>query len=243
MEKTEHSGRAKRAHGENSAVTGRGWILKEGYPFIAPPLIIGLLGCLVGWFVIGGIGLVVAVAVALFFRNPSRRPSPSKGAALAPADGRVLEVTQVDGDQEVAPKGWKISIFMSVFNVHVNRVPVHGKVVETRHEPGAFRPAYREETSVGNERNLVRLRMETGQEVVCVQVAGILARRIVCWVREGASLAMGEPFGMIRFGSRVDSYFPPEFEPDVRVNQRVWGGQTVLGYFRDREDDKEIEAS
>lgn len=219
----------------------RGWILREGYPFIAAPLIVGLLGYGVGWPILGGFGLLVAAGVALFFRNPPRKPFRLNGVALAPADGRIVEVVQLDGSQGGGPPGWKISIFMSVFNVHVNRAPVYGKVVETRREPGAYRPAYRGETSRGNTRNLVRLRMEDGREVTCVQVAGVLARRIVCWVREGASLAMGEPFGLIRFGSRVDCYLPPDFDIDVRVGQRVWGGETVLSYSLTQQKVKEIE--
>jgi phosphatidylserine decarboxylase len=125
---------------------------------------------------------------------------------------------------------------MSVFNVHVNRSPVQGEVVAIRHESGAFRPAYRGETSSSNERHILSIRTKEGRLVTCVQVAGVLARRIVCWIREGASVGLGEPFGMIRFGSRVDCYFPPDFDPDVRLGQRVRGGETILGYFNEHAD-------
>jgi phosphatidylserine decarboxylase len=215
-----------------SQLNSRKWVLKEGYPFIAPPLLIGVLGFGIGWGLVGMIGLLVAFAVALFFRNPRRRSVSRKGVAVAPADGRVVEASHVHGDQGSGPLT-KVSIFMSVFNVHVNRSPVKGEVVELRHDPGSFRPAYRHETSVQNERNLVRIRMDDGREVDCVQVAGVLARRIVCWVRRGTNLTMGAPFGMIRFGSRVDCYFPAGFDVDVRIGQRVWGGETILGYFGD----------
>jgi phosphatidylserine decarboxylase len=143
----------------------------------------------------------------------------------------VVEISQVERFDGQAGPLTKVSVFMSVLNVHVNRSPVPGGVVGVNHHPGEFRPANGNQTSVRNERNVVRIRMEDGREVTCVQVAGILARRIVCWVQEGAALLHGTPFGMIRFGSRVDTYFPPGFEPDVTVGQRVWGGETVLGYF------------
>ena len=209
----------------------RGWILREGYPFIAPPLLIALVGYVMAWPRLGMLALAAGVGVAIFFRNPARRPLRLPGLALAPADGRVVEIAQLESLEGAIGPVAKVSIFMSVFNVHVNRSPVAGEVVEVRHEPGAFRPAYRDETSRQNERNLVRIRMGDGHGVICVQVAGVLARRIVCWVQEGARLAMGAPLGMIRFGSRVDCYFPPGFDVDVRVGQRVWGGETVIGYF------------
>ncbi len=217
--------------GTRDKAPARGLILKEGYPFVGPFLVIAVVGYIVAWPGLGMLALAAAVGVALFFRNPARRPLRLPGLALAPADGRVVEIAQLESMEGATGPVTKVSIFMSVFNVHVNRSPVAGEVVEVRHEPGAFRPAYRDETSRQNERNLVRIRMGDGHEVICVQVAGVLARRIVCWVWEGARLAVGAPLGMIRFGSRVDCYFPAGFDVDVRVGQRVWGGETVLGYF------------
>jgi phosphatidylserine decarboxylase len=212
-------------------LNGRGWILKEGYPFVAPGLVLAVIGFALGWPILGGFGLILAAAVALFFRNPSRRPLQVPGAATAPADGRIVEIKPPAEPREDEHSGWKVSIFMSVLNVHVNRSPVDGDVVEIVHRPGRFRPAYLEETSGENERNVLRLRMADGRQVTCVQVAGVLARRIVCWTREQAHLVMGEPFGMIRFGSRVDCFLPEDFNPQVRPGQRVRAGVTVLGYF------------
>ncbi len=211
----------------------RGWILKEGYPFIGPFLALSMGSHLLGWTWLGWLFLLVSAAVAMFFRNPSRRPLRLPGIALAPADGRVVEVAQEPGQGVGGVPATRVSIFMSVFNVHVNRSPVTGEVVEVRHEPGKFRPAQQRGASSANERNVLRIRMEDGKVVTCVQVAGILARRIVCWVAPGSPLFMGEPFGMIRFGSRVDCYFPQGFEVEVRSGQRVWGGDTVLGRFPD----------
>jgi phosphatidylserine decarboxylase len=210
----------------------RGPILKEGCPFLLPPTLVALLGFVVGWPLLGWVGVFAAVAVAAFFRNPARRPPKFHGLALAPADGRIQTVARVEDPHGSGQTTWKVSIFMSVLNVHVNRSPVYGRVTEVRHIPGAFLRADHDETSWRNERNLVRIQMNDGHEMSCVQVAGVLARRIVCWIQEGKGLSMGEPFGMIRFGSRVDCYFPLAFDPDVRVGQRVWAGETTLGYFK-----------
>lgn len=216
----------------------RGMILKEGYPFIVPPLAIGGLGILLGWATVAWIGFLGALGMAMFFRNPTRRPLRDRGLVLSPADGKVVEISRME-DFQGAPGPWtKISVFMSVLNVHVNRSPVSGRVVEIRHEPGGFHPAHRSETSERNERNIIRFLMRDHREVICVQVAGVIARRIVCWVREGMDLPQGFPIGMIRFGSRVDTYLPEGFDPDVRVGQRVWGGETVLGYWIGQRENK-----
>jgi phosphatidylserine decarboxylase len=221
---------------ERSGIPARGKILREGYPFILPPLALGIAGFGVGWSLLGWAGIVVAFSVAMFFRNPTRRPLRDPRVVLSPADGRVVQVAEVE--DPLGEKGhWtKVSIFMSVFNVHVNRSPVAGRVVEVRHEKGTFRPADKNEASNLNERNILRMETKDGRRVLCVQVAGILARRIVCWVKEGMVLPHGLPIGMIRFGSRVDTYLPPGFDPDVRIGQRVWGGETILGYWVDKRE-------
>lgn len=217
--------------GEGSVDSAKGRILKEAYPFVAPCLGVGVVGMAVGWPLLGWVGLFSALGISLFFRNPARRPLRDPRIALSPADGRVVEISTV-GELEGRPGPFtKVSVFMSVLNVHVNRAPVTGKVVEISHRPGRFDPAYRQDASQANERNLVRILMDGGREVICVQVAGVLARRIVCWTEEGKLLLQGAPFGLIRFGSRVDTYLPAGFEPDVRIGQRVWGGETILGYF------------
>jgi phosphatidylserine decarboxylase len=225
-------GSGKGVAASTSGVAG-GMILREGLPFVAPFLAIGVVGLAVGWCVLGWAGLLCGLAVALFFRNPVRRPLRDPRVALSPADGRIVEISRVQEVEGRPGPFTKVSVFMSVLNVHVNRAPVSGMVVEVNHRPGRFDAAYRQETSSGNERNLVRIQMDGGREVICVQVAGVLARRIVCWAGEGSRVLQGTPFGLIRFGSRVDTYLPDGFDPDVRMGQRVWGGETVLGYFVD----------
>jgi phosphatidylserine decarboxylase len=217
--------------GEINLNSARGKILKEAYPFVVPCMGVGVVGMAVGWPLVGWVGLLSALGISLFFRNPLRRPLRDPRIALSPADGRVVEISELEELEGRPGPFTKVSVFMSVLNVHINRAPVTGKVVEVSHRPGKFDPAYRQDASQANERNLVRIRMDGGREVICVQVAGVLARRIVCWTAEGKVLLQGAPFGLIRFGSRVDTYLPPGFEPDVRVGQRVWGGETILGYF------------
>lgn len=217
--------------GEVTVKPARGKILREAYPFVMPFLGVGLVGMAVGWPLVAWGGLLFALSIGLFFRNPLRRPLRDPRIVLSPADGRVVEISTIQELEGRPGPFTKVSVFMSVLNVHVNRAPVTGKVVEVSHRPGRFDPAYRQHASHANERNLVRIQMKDGREVMCVQVAGVLARRIVCWTAVGNVLLQGAPFGLIRFGSRVDTYLPVGFEPDVRIGQRVWGGETSLGYL------------
>lgn len=220
-----------------------GKILKEAYPFVVPFLGAGAVGMAVGWPFLAWTGVLCALGISLFFRNPLRRPLRDPRIALSPADGRVVEISTV-AELEGRPGPFtKVSVFMSVFNVHVNRSPVRGEVVEVSHRPGRFDPAYRKNASGANERNFVSIRMGGGKEVICVQIAGVLARRIVCWTAQGSYLLQGAPFGLIRFGSRVDTYLPEGFEPDVRIGQKVWGGETILGYFQEPRREKKGEES
>lgn len=167
--------------------------------------------------------------LAWFFRNPSRRVPDGPRLVVAPADGRVVAVAstpQGEGRSEV-----RVSIFMSVLNAHVNRVPAAGRVLEVRHRPGRFLAAYRAQASRENEQNAVLFETPEGRRIRCVQVAGVLARRILCWVREGDELARGSRFGMICFGSRVDTYLPAGIELRVREGDRVKAGESILGIF------------
>lgn len=178
-------------------------------------------------------GLFIALFAVLlhFFRDPKRTPPAGEGVFLAPADGQVVEVRQVHGLGSIGDEMLKIGIFMSLSDVHVNRAPVQGQVQSVEHVPGQFLQAFRPEASEVNEYNLVGL--ETGYGRVLVkQIAGILARRVVCWVRPGQRLEAGERLGVIKFGSRVELYLPLGAEPLVRVGEQVHAGITVVARWK-----------
>ncbi|MBI2461323.1 MAG: phosphatidylserine decarboxylase [Candidatus Rokubacteria bacterium] len=202
-------------------------IAAAGWPFILVPLALALGAWGAGWPKTGlALGLLAGF-MAFFFRDPERHPPGVPGAVLAPADGRVTEVREPVEDPFVG-RGRQISIFLSPLDVHVNRSPIAALVADVQYRPGAFRPAYRAEASELNERNTIALQ---GQEerVVVRQIAGVLARRIVCRLRPGDKVAAGERIGLIRFGSRVDLVVPWSVTPSVRVGDRVRAGETVVG--------------
>ncbi len=207
---------------------GEEWpIVRAGLPFLLPVVVPAIVAALMGWLPVA-VGLGGAAGfLAWFFRNPSRWVPDGPGFIVAPADGRVVEAGTPAGEA-----GLRVSIFMSVFDPHVNRAPVSGRVLEIRHRPGRFLPAYRAQATRENEQNAILFEQPDGQRVRCIQVAGILARRILCWVREGDDVSRGRRFGMICFGSRVDTYLPPGIELLVRLGDRVKAGESVLGILR-----------
>jgi phosphatidylserine decarboxylase len=160
-----------------------------------------------------------------FFRNPRRQILRGKGLILSPADGRIVGITK-------EKESTKVSIFMSVFNCHVNRAPAAGTITEIRYKPGQFLPASKREASHRNEQNALQLQGAAGLTMRFVQVAGILARRIVCYVRKGDAVRQGEIFGSILFGSRVDVYLPPGVAVRIRQGECVRGGKSVLGVMQ-----------
>ncbi len=176
-------------------------------------------------------GLLAAGACAGFFRHPPRVPPSRAGAIVAPADGVICVIDTAAPPAELsmgdAPLP-RVSIFLSVFDAHVQRAPVSGEVVAVQHRPGRFGSADLPAASNDNERNSVRIRTANGAEVVAVQVAGLVARRIVCDAHVGDKLAIGDTYGLIRFGSRLDTYLPPGTEPVVIVGQRTIAGETIL---------------
>jgi len=169
-----------------------------------------------------------------FFRDPERTPPRGKGLILAPADGRVMAVEHVQEARFLGGEALKISIFMSLFDVHVNRAPAEGQVALVEHVPGQFLPAYRPEASEANEHNLLGLQGLYGR-ILVRQVAGIMARRIVCWAHPGQELQAGERLGLIKFGSRVDLYLPPGAKPDVLVGDRTHAGVTRVARWKGEE--------
>ncbi len=179
-------------------------------------------------------GLLGALALAnlAFFRNPRRTAPPGDGLVLAPADGRVVEVAEVEDPEGFVGPSLRVAIFLSIFNVHVNRAPVSGKVRAVRRAGTDFRAAFRSDASQRNVR--LRLDLETpgGARVGLVQITGLIARRIVCYAAEGDQLERGAPYGLICYGSRVEVYLPPAADVRVRVGDRVRGGSSVLAEVR-----------
>src|SRR5882672_10324584 len=201
-------------------------LAREGWPFVAVPAAVAAVLALVGRRRLALPFAAAAAASAGFFRDPERLAPTTPGAVLAPADGRVMGVEDAV-DPFVGP-AVRVSIFLSPLDVHVNRAPIAGLVVDTAYTPGRFLAAYDPDAGELNERCALRLQGDNAR-VTVVQIAGVVARRIVCRVGAGDKLAAGERFGMIRFGSRTDCYMPRGTDVRVRTGDRVTGGMTVLG--------------
>lgn len=204
-------------------------IAKEGYPFILTATLLALLALALGWEWAGLVFVLAAFAFLGFFRDPERVPPRGEGLILSPADGRVLGIKRVEKELLFEGTETRVSIFMSPLDVHVNRAPVQGMVEEIRYQKGSFFAAYREEASENNEKNALRIVDGKGRKFAVVQIAGALARRIVCYVKKGDSLELGQRFGLIMFGSRVDLFLPQGSRVDVAQGQRVRAGETVIG--------------
>jgi len=204
-------------------------IHSEGYKFLAIAIIATFFLYLFSTF-LGLIGLVLSIWVYYFFRDPERISINDENYLTSPADGEVLMVHEVDGPKELGledKKFTKISIFMNVFDCHVNRTPCEGKISEILYKPGKFLNASLDKASEDNERNYYKITNNHGEEVIVVQIAGLIARRIVCESSKDQELQQGERIGMIRFGSRADVYFE-NYETLVKVGQKTIAGETLL---------------
>ena len=201
-----------------------------GRPFLLGAALAMLLGLFIGTWLFW-LGLLFLLFCLYFFRDPERVPPGRPGAVLAPADGRVVSVMPAVPPSELglgpAPR-WRVAIFLSVLDVHVNRVPADGTITRIAYRHGAFVNASMDKASEGNERNALALRLADGREMAIVQIAGLIARRIVCQVREGDQVRAGARFGIIRFGSRTDLYLPEGVKPLVAEGQLMIGGETVI---------------
>ena len=202
-------------------------IAREGWPFIAIVAVIAVALSLFGYWIFAAIAWLVLVFVVQFFRDPGRTSPDGDKVVLAPADGRVVVVDR-GRDPYLDREALKISVFMNVFNVHSNRSPVDGKVVNRWYHPGSFVNAALDKASLENERNALHIRTPSGNDVTCVQIAGLIARRILCYVEPGAELTRGQRYGFIRFGSRVDVYLDPAAKPRVAVGDVASAAITVL---------------
>lgn len=203
-------------------------LAREGYPLIGVAAGVTAALWLVGWTIPAAIGVVLTLFVVSFFRDPERLVPAAPGLILAPADGRVIKVAEVQDERFLHGPATLISIFMSPLNVHVNRAPTSGRVVETRYHHGKYFRAFADKASLDNEQNAVLLEDEQGRRLCFVQIAGFLARRIVCYLQSGMAVERGQRYGMIMFGSRADVYLPSRVTVRVQPGDRARGGETVL---------------
>src|SRR6202051_2963868 len=199
-------------------------MVKEGYYFGLPPLALGAAALFLRWTVAGAILIGLAAFIFYFFRDPQRAVPADPGAIVSPADGRVVVVT--DEDHAGVP-GKRISIFLAIWNVHVNRSPAAGTITKMDYRPGKFLAAMMARASTENEQNVISLSTASG-EMVFKQIAGLIARRVVCWKKIGDVVQRGERIGLVRFGSRVDLWIPREAEILVALGDNVKGGSSVL---------------
>ena len=201
----------------------------EGYRFVAIAAVITFILLLINNY-LGLIGIVITIWVYYFFRDPDRFPIKDENYLVSPADGKITQIVETNGPIELGLEGKKytrVSIFMDVLCCHVNRVPYTGKVEKIFYKPGKYINATLDKSSEENERNYVQLKNSNGNEIVIVQIAGMIARRIVCDVKEGATINQGDRFGMIRFGSRVDLYFQ-NYNLLIKNGQNTVAGETLL---------------
>jgi phosphatidylserine decarboxylase len=189
----------------------------------------GVMLIVLGANSIGAIAVIIAIAVAMFFRDPDRFPERTDGVVISGADGKVTDVSEVPFPGGNGDRCHRVSVFMSPLNVHVNRAPIAGTVTIVQHTSGEFRAAFRDDASEHNERNLIAMTDANGRAFAMLQVAGYLARRIVCRLRARDKIQAAQRIGLIMFGSRVDHFFPAEYRVMVKMGQRVRAGETIIG--------------
>ncbi len=212
-------------------VTENQWpVVKEGLPFLIPMALLTSFSGFMGLKILTTFGIFLTLFIAFFFRNPKRKIPAIDGVILAPADGKVIYIGECEEDRFLKQRALKISIFMSPFDVHLNRAPITSKVIETSYQKGRFLVASREKSSDFNEQNALILEAEDRSKILLIQIAGFFARRIICYARAGNTLRKGEIFGMIRFGSRVDLYLPFEVKTIIEIGQHVKAGESIIGY-------------
>jgi len=206
-------------------------VILDGLVFVIPLVILAAVCGYVGAGRTSMVFLAAALFVLWFFRNPERVPPEDEKAVLSPADGKVIKIEEVEEEEMFGGRAQKVSIFMNILNVHVNRAPCTGTVREIAYRKGKFFPANLDKASALNERNSVLIEMADGNRILTIQIAGIIARRIVCWVREGVNVAKGERFGLIKFGSRLEVFMPLGVTVSVKVGDKVRAGETRIGYL------------
>ncbi len=203
-------------------------IAHEGYPFIAIAAFLSLIFAIIGQGLLLFVGLLATAFITYFFRDPERFVPADDAAVISPADGKIIVIEDVFDDRFTNQEAIKVSIFMNVFNVHVNRAPLSGTVEKIIYSPGKFYSADSVKGAEHNEFCSIVLKTDHGDKLAFVQVAGLIARRIVCYLEQGDKIAAGRRFGLIRFGSRVDLYLPRSMQTKVSIGQKVTAGETIL---------------
>ena len=211
----------------------------EGIPFILIGIVLTSILFIFHWKLLAIPMAVATLFTIYFFRDPERTHLDNEKAIFTPADGTVLSIENLhNGDYRLKDKAIKISIFMSIFNAHINRIPIKGKIAQLSYHPGTFFSANRDKASVYNEHNIVTLETDNKKKIIFVQIAGIIARRIACWIKKGDYVETGQRFGLIRFGSRLEVYLPNNCEIKVKKGEKVKAGKTIIGYLGETENKK-----
>lgn len=205
---------------------------KEGFPFIGAAAGVTLVSGWLGWTPVAVAGAGLTLFVAWFFRNPARVIPEGPGLIVAPGDGKIIAIEEEFEPRYLKDRSLRVTIFLNVFDVHINRIPCEGVIEDVQYQPGLFLVASKPEATIKNEQNALMIQAASGAKVLCVQVAGLIARRIVCWVSPKDRAKLGERFGLIRFGSRMDTFLPIGTKLRVAVGDRVKGGATILGDLR-----------
>ena len=209
----------------------------EGIPFILGGIALLCLFFILGWEWLAAVSALATLFTIFFFRDPERSSEPLERAVLTPADGKVLSIERLKkGDDRYQGESIKISIFMSLFNAHINRIPIGGKIIQLSYHPGKFFPANRDKASRFNEHNIATLRTDNHERLIFVQIAGRIARRIACWITKDDYVQAGQRFGLIRFGSRLEVYLPSKSTIFVNKGEKVKAGKTIIGYLDENKE-------
>jgi phosphatidylserine decarboxylase len=207
-------------------------VAREGLPFIGIGCAVTILCAYLGLSIAAILTGILSLFTVYFFRDPERFVQADETTILTPADGKIIDIKVLENEENpLGESAIKLSIFMSLFNVHVNRVPVSGKITKIEYQRGNFFSANLDKASEQNEKNQITLQTDEGQKIIFVQIAGLVARRIACWIEEGDWVRSGQRCGLIRFGSRLDVYVPQNSRIVSKRNQKVKAGETVLGYL------------
>lgn len=207
-------------------------IALEGVPFVIATGVVSILFYLSGWFMPAIFFSILTFFILWFFRNPLRETPAGKNIIISPADGKVIEINEVAENRILKRRMLKVSIFMNIFNVHINRIPCSGRISDILYNSGKFFSANRDKASLENEQNAIVLETPAGEKILFIQIAGLIARRIVCWLKKDDYVEMGQRFGLIRFGSRVDVYLPGDVDIRVSRGQKVKGGESILALLK-----------